>query len=69
MRRFFFNGGILGAVFGLFGALRTTLRGPRDWRIALVWIGAAISLVLAIAAVADENKKVRDVMHFDEEVY
>ena len=56
MRKFLFNASVLGALFGGVTALRATLRGPRDWRLILVWLGWAISLVLAIADVAEENK-------------
>lgn len=56
MRKFIFNASVLGAIFGGFSALRATLRGPRDWRLILVWVGWGISLALAIADVAKENK-------------
>lgn len=57
MRKFIFNASVLGAIFGGFSALRATLRGPRDWRLILVWVGWGISLALAIADVAKENKE------------
>jgi hypothetical protein len=57
MRKFIFNASVLGAIFGGFSALRATLRGPRDWRLILVWVGWGISLALAIADVAKENKQ------------
>ena len=56
MRKFIFNASVLGAIFGGFSALRATLRGPRDWRLILVWLGWGISLALAIANVAKESK-------------
>ncbi|MDH6533268.1 hypothetical protein M2119_001505 [Aurantimicrobium minutum] len=57
MRKFIFNASVLGAIFGGFSALRATLRGPRDWRLILVWVGWGISLALAIADVAKEHKE------------
>lgn len=57
MRKFIFNASVLGAIFGGFSALRATLRGPRDWRLILMWVGWGISLALAIADVAKENKQ------------
>lgn len=57
MRKFFFNASVLGALFGGFTALRATLRGPRDWRLILVWLGWGISLALAIADVAKEAQE------------
>jgi hypothetical protein len=57
MRKFIFNASVLGAIFGGFSALRATVRGPRDWRLILVWLGWGISLVLAIADVAKANQQ------------
>ena len=57
MRKFIFNASVLGAIFGGFSALRATVRGPRDWRLILVWLGWGISLVLAIADVAEADKQ------------
>ena len=57
MRKFLFNASVLGALFGGFTALRATLRGPRDWRLILVWLGWGISLALAIADVVEESKQ------------
>lgn len=54
MRRFLFNASVLGALFGGLTALRATLRGPRDWRLILVWLGWIISVVLAVADVAQQ---------------
>lgn len=54
MRRFFFNASVLGALFGGVTALRATLKGPRDWRLILIWIGWLISVVLAVSEVAKE---------------
>lgn len=57
MRKFLFNTAVLGAIFGGISALRATLRGPRDWRLILVWIGWGISVALAIGNVIEENKR------------
>jgi hypothetical protein len=57
MRKFFFNSSVLGAIFGGFAALRETIRGPRDWRIILMWIGWAISVALAVGAVIRANEE------------
>lgn len=55
MRKFLFNTSILGAIFGGVAALRETIRGPRDWRVILMWIGWGISVALAVGAVARAN--------------
>lgn len=60
MRKFLFNAGVLGALFGGIQALRTTLRGPRDWRLILVWLGWGISLALAIADIVAESREEED---------
>ncbi len=57
MRKFFFNASVLGALFGGVTALRATLRGPRDWRLILVWLGWIISVVLAVAEVAEQARE------------
>ena len=55
MRKFLFNTSVLGAVFGGITALRETIRGPRDWRTILIWIGWGISVALAVSAVKRAN--------------
>jgi hypothetical protein len=57
MRKLLFNASVLGAVFGGFTAVRATLRGPRDWRLILVWLGWGISVALAVADVVAEAKE------------
>lgn len=57
MRKFLFNTSVLGAVFGGITALRETIRGPRDWRTVLIWIGWGISVALAIGAVMRANEE------------
>ena len=57
MRKFLFNASVLGALFGGFTALRATLRGPRDWRLILVWVGWGLSVALAVADVVKESQQ------------
>ncbi|GAB2822966.1 hypothetical protein GCM10027022_11860 [Alpinimonas psychrophila] len=57
MRKFLFNASVLGAIFGGVAALRETIRGPRDWRVILMWIGWAISVALAVGAVIRANEE------------
>ena len=56
MRKYLFNTSVLGAIFGGFAALRETIRGPRDWRVILMWIGWGISVALAVGAVMRTNQ-------------
>ena len=46
MRKFIFNGAIISAAIGLWTTIQTTKSGPRDWRVPLMWISAALSLVI-----------------------
>ena len=43
MRKFIFNGAIISAVIGLWTTIQSTKQGPRDWRVPLMWISAALS--------------------------
>ena len=56
MRKYLFNTNVLGAIFGGFAALRETIRGPRDWRVILMWIGWGISVALAVGTVVRTNQ-------------
>lgn len=60
MFKFLFNAGLLGAIFGGFSALRQTVRGPRDWRLYLIWGGWIISVALAIADIVYESRHEND---------
>ena len=69
MRKFLFNGGILGALFGGVSAARATVKGPRDWRLALIWLGFGINLTLAILAVREEARELRELAELEDEDY
>ena len=57
MRKLLFNTSVLGAIFGGVTALRETIRGPRDWRVILIWIGWGISVALAVGTVIRNNEE------------
>ena len=57
MRKFIFNGAIISAVIGLWTTIQSTKEGPRDWRVALMWISAAISVVIAVGTVLQESRE------------
>lgn len=57
MRKFIFNGAVLGAVFGAWGAIQTTRNGPRDWRLVLTWVSWALTLVLAISSAVNDSRE------------
>lgn len=59
MRKYLFNAGIVSALFSALGIVKNTIRGPRDWRLGMSWLGWAVSLVIAIGAInapEDEEK-------------
>jgi hypothetical protein len=57
MRKYLFSGAVIAAILGGIGVIRTTLTGPRDWRLLLMWISWAASLAIAIGTVSDESKR------------
>lgn len=56
MRKFIFNGAIISAIFSGVSALRATSSGPRDWRLALLWISWLASTAIAIGNVVDNAR-------------
>jgi len=54
MRKFIFNGSIVSAIFGGLGVFQTTRKGPRDWRLILMWISWGASLAIAIGTVIEQ---------------
>ena len=57
MRKYLFSGAVITALIGGIGVVRTTLSGPRDWRLLLMWVSWAAALAIAIGTVADETKR------------
>lgn len=56
MRKYVFNGAVISAVLGLWTTIQSTRNGVRDWRVPLLWIGAAISFAIAIGTVIEESR-------------
>jgi hypothetical protein len=54
MRKFIFSSAMLGVVSGGWNAVQATRHGPRDWRLALLWIGWALSAAVAIGTVIED---------------
>ena len=57
MRKFIFNGAVIGAAFSAVGVINATRHGPRDWRLALMWVSWGISVAIAIGSVIEENRE------------
>jgi hypothetical protein len=56
MRKFLFNTSVLSAAFGLYGLAKTTRRGPRDWRLLLLWLSWGATLAIAIGTVIEKSR-------------
>lgn len=57
MRKFIFNGATISAAIGLWTTIQSTKNGPRDWRVPLMWINAALALIIAIGGVVQESRE------------
>jgi hypothetical protein len=55
VRKYIFSGTFLSAVFGGLGALQTTRKGPRDWRLILMWISWGLSVAIAVGTVIEDT--------------
>ena len=51
MRRFIFNSSIISSIFGVLGVVQTTRKGPRDWRLVLMWISWGLTVAIAVGTV------------------
>jgi hypothetical protein len=60
VRKYIFNTGVLTSAFSFLGLARTTKRGPRDWRLVLMWISALVGLALAVGTVIEKNRDAED---------
>jgi hypothetical protein len=56
MRKFIFSTTVLGAVFGGWTTLQQTRKGPRDWRLILMWLSWGLTVAIAIGTVAENSK-------------
>lgn len=57
VRKFLFSGSVLSALFSGLGAVKATRSGPRDWRLAAMWISWALTLAIAIGTVIEDDKR------------
>ncbi len=56
MRKFIFSTTVLGAIFGGWSTLQQTRKGPRDWRLILMWISWALTVAIAIGTVRENAR-------------
>ncbi len=58
MRKFIFNGQILGAIVGAGSLIQQSRKEEeRDWRTVLLWISWLLSLIVAIGTVVIESQQ------------
>lgn len=55
MKKILLNIGVLSALAGGIGLLRSTLKGPRDWRTAVSWVSWLLGVAVAIGTVVAES--------------
>jgi len=56
LRKFIFSGTLISAVIGGWSTLQTTRKGPRDWRLILMWVSWAITVVIAVDSVVEQSR-------------
>ena len=44
------------ALFGAVGLAKTTKRGPRDWRLILLWLSWGATVAIAIGTVIEKSR-------------
>ncbi|MEA9985843.1 MULTISPECIES: hypothetical protein [Subtercola] len=60
MRKFIFNSSVIGAIASGFAVIQTSRRGPRDWRLALMWVSWALTVALAVGSVLQDDREARE---------
>ncbi len=51
MRKFIFSGTMLSAIFGGMSTIQATRKGPRNWRLLLMWISWGLTVAIAAGTV------------------
>ncbi|MBG6056175.1 hypothetical protein IWX81_002607 [Salinibacterium sp. CAN_S4] len=54
MRKFLFNTTLLSAVVGGWGTLQSTRKGPRDWRLILMWVSWGATVAIAVGTIVKQ---------------
>ena len=58
MKKFLTNGTFISVLFSVFGLIKTTMTGKRDWKLILLWASWVLSLIAVIAAINDPDAAV-----------
>jgi hypothetical protein len=56
LRKYLLNGTLLSTLFGGWGVLQTTRKGPKDWRLVLMWISWGLSVAIAVGTVIEQTR-------------
>ena len=56
MRKFIFSTHVLGALFGGWSNVQATRKGPRDWRLILMWISWGLTVAIAVGTVIKDSE-------------
>jgi hypothetical protein len=57
VRKFIFNTTVPSALFGVVGVAQATRKGPRDWRLVLLWISWGLTVAIAVGTVVKETRE------------
>ena len=57
MRRFIFNTALISAIFGGWGTVQATRKGPRDWRLALMRISWGLTVAIAVGTIVKDSDR------------
>lgn len=60
MRKYILNTSIISSIVGAVGVVQTTRKGPRDWRLILMWISWGITVALAVGSVMQQDEDARE---------
>ncbi|MGL4339187.1 MAG: hypothetical protein ACRCSP_02010 [Rhodoglobus sp.] len=56
MRKFIFNTTLLSAIMGGWGTVQSTRKGPRDWRLLLMWISWGATVAIAVGTIIEQSR-------------
>ncbi len=55
MKKYLLNGTFISVLFSVFGLIKTTMTGKRDWKLILLWASWVLSLIAVIATISDPD--------------
>jgi len=58
MRKYLLSPAVLGAVVGVWGPIQASRKGPRDWRLALMWVSWGLAVAVAVGGVIEESRAI-----------